>query len=251
MIFETARGKIYYEVIGKGVKNIVLLHNAGGNKNFFTHQLEFLSQIGRVLTIDFLGHGLSEKKELDHTIEEAAQEIIALCQQCGMNDVSVIGLNYGADVGIEMAFRSKMISSLVLIDPPICMSQEVRHYIQDHITVLENPSLPDFISELVQKSFINPETINVEIANNAFNQVERSALASVYRNLLLWDETSSEKIKAISIPMLCILTDAALCSMETLQLLNRNLLFGKVVKSLYWATLEVPDQINPMIKRFL
>ena len=50
---------------------------------------------------------------------------------------------------------------------------------------------------------------------------------------------------------LVILTNGSLCSGADLLQINSQIEIGKVVGSLYWATLEVPDQVNSMILRFL
>ena len=74
----------------------------------------------------------------------------------------------------------------------------------------------------------------------------------MFNSLLEWDKKDAKKqIKDINCPTLCILTDEHHCSYQRIKQENSNLEIGKVICSKCWATLEAPDQVNSMIKRFL
>ena len=48
------------KLTGKGNLNFVLIHNAGGDHRFFTHQIGFLKNYGNVIQLDLQGHGTSK-----------------------------------------------------------------------------------------------------------------------------------------------------------------------------------------------
>ena len=76
-------------------------------------------------------------------------------------------------------------------------------------------------------------------------------LASIFSDLIEWDKTALKKIANLTIPVLCIITDEHHCAFSKLQSCNNKIEIGKVVCSRCWATLEVPEQVNSMILRFL
>lgn len=251
MYYKSDRGNLYFNLMGEGKETFVLLHNAGGNSNFFTHQVNALKQHGKILMIDFLGHGKSDKPDQAYDLEQNAKDVVALCKSINIHQFILVGLNYGADVGIEMATITEDMKAMVLIDPPICMNKKVVGLVQGHIDHLNDDKKPHNPKELVNDSFLHTNDENRLIGEESFTTIPRQSLASLYEHLIQWDKKSSEKLKSIQIPMLCILTDAALCSADEIKKHNKAIKFGKVVDSLYWATLEVPDQVNAMIIRFL
>lgn len=239
---------VHYETHGEGSQTFILLHNAGGNLSFFKPQITFLQTYGKVIAIDLLGHGKSKKPKQDYSVAEYAAAIDNLLNHLNINQAVGIGLNYGANIFIEMG--SEHINSLIMIDPPLFMSDEIRNFVQHHIDDLIS-NKKDYAKDLVNHSFLKADRNSLEVALSAFESTPSSVLASVYTDLLVWDKTSFEKVQQIDIPTLCIMTDGSLCSMAELLKCNPKVKLGKVVESLYWATLEVPDQINAMIARFL
>ncbi len=240
--------QIYYECHGSGPQTYVLLHNAGGDHHFFDPQISFLQNHGRVIAIDLLGHGQSKKPEQAYSLSQHAADINALLSSLNVTNATGIGLNYGANVFIEMG--STQIKRLIMIDPPLFMDDTTRNFVQDHVNDLNNPKNDHYVEDLVSQSFLKGNQTSQDIARNAFQTTPRKILATIYKDLLDWDKNSFSKVQKIDTPSLCIMTDASLCSMAELQACNPKIRLGKVVESLYWATLEVPDQINAMIQRF-
>jgi hypothetical protein len=84
-----------------------------------------------------------------------------------------------------------------------------------------------------------------------FNGVNKKSLTGILRGLLEWDAKSAGILKSIACPTLCILTDEHHCSYEKMHGEAPQFEIGKVIGSKCWATLEVPEQVNAMISRFL
>lgn len=251
MNFQSSRGNLYYNIVGEGKETFVLLHNAGGNSQFFIHQVDVLKQYGKVVTIDLLGHGQSDKPNDKYSLEDNAKDVLSLCESNNFQHFILIGLNYGANVGVEMANISDNIKALILIDPPICMNDKVVELVKGHIEHLKDDSVQNYAEDLVNDSFIHTIDANREIGKASFKAIPRQSLASLYEELIKWDKKSAKKLHSLKLPVLCIMTDAALCSAEEIKRHNSAIKVGKVVDSMYWATLEVPDQVNAMILRFI
>lgn len=236
---------------GNGNLNFILIHNAGGNHYFFTHQIEALKKYGNVIWLDLPGHSNS-KDIASYRMTDLSAIINQVCQQLSLNKICLIGLNNGADIVIDIALTYSLpIKCIILIDPPIFMEQSFVAEIHEFINQLEQDNYDKFVDSLADALFIETDRSNKEIAISAFNGVNKRALQDMFKGLIEWDTQSIGKLKQINYPTLCILTDEHHCTYEKMRQEAPHFVLGKVIGSKCWATLEVPEQINAMIGRFL
>jgi pimeloyl-ACP methyl ester carboxylesterase len=250
---DTIISHIHHSFFGQGDQIYLLMHNAGADHTFLMAQGHFLSQYGRVLMVDLPGHGKSDKSIKEYTIEDLAQNLAELLKYYELKNVVVVGLNFGGDVGIELtASHPELVSHLILIDLPIFMSSSLIRALHDYIQILkENKEVDEMIEALLNHSFIIPTEKLKATARPALKTAPAYVKASVYESLLKWDHQSQNKLNQCKIPILYIDTQESLCGqIDKLQNM-KNIMIGKVIGSKYWPTLEVPDQVNGMIYRFL
>lgn len=237
---------------GSGNLNFVLIHNAGLNHHFFTHQIEMLRKFGTVIQLDLPGSGKSETIS-SYKMNDLSSLVAQICKKLSLQNICLIGLNNGANIALDSALNQALpITRMVLIDPPIFMDKSFVGEINAYIKSLEGGEFNhQAVTALVDALFLNTDSRNKEIAKDAFNGVDKKALQEIFRGLLEWDAKSKGLLKKISCPTLCILTDEHHCSYEKMRLEAPQFEIGKVVGSKCWATLEVPEQVNAMIARFL
>lgn len=238
--------KIFYKSFGSGVKVFLLIHNAGGSHRFFDPQIPILEKLGKVFVLDLPGHGESFS-HLCPKIENFALVVIAFCKKLKIRKVHGIGLNYGANVLLEVAVRSKLISSLIMIDPPIFFTAKVKGLIEENIRSLETQGAAAHAKSIVAASFKNPKEEYTTLAEEVFRNMDMQILADLYRDLLRWDNTSQEIVKKVSIPMLCVLTEGALCEAKALVGCNPTIQIKEIQNALYWATLDAPEQLKEIL----
>jgi hypothetical protein len=239
---------------GLGPLNFVLVHNAGGDHHFFTYQIEMLKKYGDVIWVDLPGHGSSKMDNVvsDYSMDALSLFIVQICEKLALNNISLIGLNNGADIVLNTVLKHTLpIHSIILIDPPIFMGKHFVCEIEDFIKQLECTDYPQFAIQLVDALLSKEDVVNKQLALNAFNRVDRQVLQNIFRGLIAWDKNSSGRLQDIYCPALCISTDEHHCSYKKIIKEAPQFEIGKVVGSKCWATLEVPDQINAMIERFL
>ncbi|MCE3231065.1 MAG: ydjP 1 [Alphaproteobacteria bacterium] len=241
-----------YFIKGTGKQSFILIHNAGGNLHFMKHPFHHLSQKGRVINVDLRGHGESDKPKTHYAASIYAEDLLSLCQKLTIKEATVVGLNYGGVIAVELAnMNPGLVSKLVLIDPPLLMESWVKQLIQNHIEELQDPDMKNFSQQLVESVMVKAAKEDKLMAIKAFDMISRPALISTYRDLLEWDGASHDKIQNCTMPILNIQSSHPFCSEPSLRNLCPHLTTGKVVNSGPWATLEVPSQVNAMIDRFL
>lgn len=236
---------------GKGPLNFILLHNAGGSHLFFTHQIELFKKYGNVIWLDLPGHSQS-KGISKYQMHDLSSLIIQISEDLSLENISLVGLNNGADIVLDLALSASLpIQNLILIDPPLFMDKAFVGEINNFITALDQGDYSKFVTSLVNDLFIRTDLHNKKIALDAFNSVDKKALQMIFQGLIEWDAELDVKLAAITYPTLCILTDEHHCQYAQLKQKAPQFELGKVIGSKCWATLEVPDQVNAMIERFL
>lgn len=250
MFVKIKNKKIYYMDSGCGDKVFLLLHNAGGSHRFFEPQIPILEKLGRVINIDLPGHGESEKIT-NPTVVFFAEVVVVFCEVLKIKNVSGIGLNYGANIFLEIAKISNVLTSIILIDPPMFISSDIQKLIEENIASLKKQDPIEHARELVSQSFKNPTKTFITLAIEVFENTDIHMLAKLYKELLVWDRKSYSLVKTIHIPMIFVLTDASLCDARSLKKANPSVRVEKLLNSLYWATLDCPNKFNDMLRSFL
>ncbi len=165
---------------------------------------------------------------------------------------TIVGLNYGANVALEISkHKPLLISELVLMDPPILMENWVKKIVAHHIEELKVPGDINYAEKFIDGVLMYKKKKNVAIATKAFKGVKNSTLVSVYENLLEWDKGSFERISEYKKPILHIQSQTPFCSEDKLKKFCSHAVTSRVFGSGHWMTLEVPEQVNAMIKRFM
>jgi pimeloyl-ACP methyl ester carboxylesterase len=238
-------------ILGDGSINFILIHNAGGNHKFFTHQIDMLKTMGNVIVLDLPGHGASAVSA-SNGIDASSDLIINVAKEMNLDNICLVGLNNGATIALHTVAQDKLdIHSLILIDPVLFMSAKFIAEVRQFISALDQGDYEVFVRTLVKELFIETKQSNKDIAFNAFMQADRKSLQDMFNSLIDWNTDCRRSIQAVSCPTLCIITDEHHCSYQQIREEAPNFEIGKVSGSKCWATLEVPNQVNAMIQRFI
>ena len=96
---------------------IILIHGFGGSMWQWEHQQKALAVHNRVITIDMLGSGLSDKPEIDYSPTFMLTAFTNFMNNLDIQQATLIGNSMGAGVAIGMALtHPDRVSKLVLID---------------------------------------------------------------------------------------------------------------------------------------
>lgn len=139
-----------------GVKNpdaktLILLHGVPTSSWMYRKVISGLQKNMRVITIDFLGYGSSDKPEADDTIylhEKQAERTLALLDHLGVEQFSVLMHDMGGLVAWELMRSSKnKIKNLIVLNTVI------------NKTGFENPDIDArFFTRQMMKAYNNPVT---------------------------------------------------------------------------------------------
>jgi pimeloyl-ACP methyl ester carboxylesterase len=244
--------EIFFQKKGRGSYQFALIHNAGANHRMMRKVFSHVSKKGVAVSFDWPGHGKSAPSEDgDYSVAAQAEKIARFLKKQGRKKWVLIGLNFGANLAVEIAAcHPEFVSHLVLIEPPILLPPESKLWIEGLIKQLRELSPRAYGKKNAKEVFLFPPTPeDKRIVEKAFEVVDRDMYIATFRGFLQWDKSAVAKLKKLIAPTLHILTTHPFCT--DLSSHVPHVITARVVGSGFWATLEVPEQVNAMIDRFL
>jgi 2-hydroxy-6-oxonona-2,4-dienedioate hydrolase len=108
--------KIAYYEAGKG-SVVVLIHGLGADSRHWAANIDPLSQNFRVIALDQIGYGQSDKPLMRYTVENFSDYLHGFLQELKIPKASLVGNSLGGWVALEFALRHpQMVERLVLVD---------------------------------------------------------------------------------------------------------------------------------------
>jgi 3-oxoadipate enol-lactonase len=100
----------------KSKETIIFLHPAFGDHRCFAKQVDFFSQTYQVITVDLLGHGLSQVGKAKDKIDSSAEHIEEIIKSAGIKSVHLVGVSMGSLIAQYFASKHpKKILSLTVL----------------------------------------------------------------------------------------------------------------------------------------
>lgn len=105
-ILEYPGYNIHYYVSGNPTgPAIVFLHAAFADHRCFNRQLEFFGVNYRVITLDMLGHGLSQASKTSDKIDKTANHIHQILEKEGISETHIVGVSMGSLIAQYFALQ--------------------------------------------------------------------------------------------------------------------------------------------------
>jgi pimeloyl-ACP methyl ester carboxylesterase len=246
---------LFYEEAKGEQRPILLVHGWCCDHSFFAPQFEHFAREGhRVIAVDLRGHGASDKPHADYTMQLFADDLAFLCSELRLEKPVVIGHSMGGVVAFAFAARyPELPSSIVTIDAGLAPPTTVGTALSKFIDGLRGPSYRKVMGDYAETVLFLPtddakrRARILEVMTSAPQHVMVSALEGGHAY------NAGQAKGRIVVPMLYIAADEfpPRADIARLRALVPRLYFGHVVGSGHFCQLEVPDQVNAMIDRFL
>jgi pimeloyl-ACP methyl ester carboxylesterase len=108
------------QVVDRGPREgapIVLIHGFTCAIDWWDRMMPRLERDHRVVAVDLLGHGGSEKPESGYEIENQADLVAEALGRLGVRDATVVGHSLGGTVSVALAERSpRLVERIVIVD---------------------------------------------------------------------------------------------------------------------------------------
>ena len=116
MPFASNRGvKIYYETYGDGPP-MVLVHANPFDHRLFTYQIASFAPDFRLVAMDIRGYGRSDKPETPFTLNDMADDVLAVCAQENISRATFMGVSVGSGISLLIGLdRPQMCNAVILV----------------------------------------------------------------------------------------------------------------------------------------
>jgi pimeloyl-ACP methyl ester carboxylesterase len=178
--FNSSYGKISY-IERDGKDPIIFLHGLGGTGNSWTKLSPYLNEKIGLYLIDLLGHGHSDKPNIDYTIEVQEKAIQEFIISNNIENYTLMGNSYGGWISLRFAVDVREPKKLILEDSAGInitygeVSDETRN---------------EFINRIVKSNDYNSRHVIESIIKNNANpkwKMKEEELAKIKTDtLILW-----------------------------------------------------------------
>lgn len=121
---ETANGRIHLRRAGGEGRPTLVIPTGGGSCAQFAPVISGLADGRSVFAVDYPGNGLSDKSRRKVTIETLAEDMIALLDSLGLEEVDIWGSHTGALVALEVAITAPERVGRVVMEGPVFISKD-------------------------------------------------------------------------------------------------------------------------------
>ena len=114
--------RISFDVFGEGERPVVLVHGLLMNRRMFDRLGQELAERGnRVITVDMLGHGRSDRPEdlRLYSMPLFSRQLVALLDHLEIDKAVIGGTSLGANIALELAVRQPKRAQALFIEMPV------------------------------------------------------------------------------------------------------------------------------------
>jgi pimeloyl-ACP methyl ester carboxylesterase len=234
---------------------VVLVHGWCCDHTFMQPQFDHFAKSGRsVLSLDLRGHGDSDKPVQDYPMSGFSDDIVWMVRELGLERPVVVGHSMGGVIAFDLAVRyPDFPAAIVVLDSSIALTATARAGMSAFIEALAGVRYKDAVEEYAARVLFI-ETDDADRRRRILASMvsaPQSMMVAAFTGLRDFDPAGAEQ--RIVAPSLYIAADEPQprSDMARLHDLIPHLHYGRVVGSGHFCQLEVPDQVNAMIDRFL
>ena len=246
--------RLFYQRVVGPKSPIMFLHGWCCDHTYLQPQFDHFADLGHeVVAVDFRGHGQSDKPISHYSMQLFADDVIAVARHLQLRPPVIVGHSMGGIVAFELAKRSATLpAAIVMLDSAVAIPSASRPGIEPFLSGLRGPGYRHVLADYVRNAlFISTDDRQrrSEIPD-AMAKTPQHVLVSAFEGLRDYDPETGGRVR---VPGLYIDADEPTPRSDTARMrdLAPELLFGKTVASGHFCQLEVPDQINAMIARFI
>jgi len=244
--------KLFFEEAGSGDPPILLVHGWTCDHTYMAPQFEHFRRSHRVIAVDLRGHGQSDKPQQDYTMLAFADDLAWLCEQLKVERPVVVGHSMGGVIAVELAARFPEIpGAVVTLDSPIVPPQELLDGVAaPTIAALRGPDYREVQRRMVAEMLFLPTddpTRKVRIVD-AMSSAPQHVMASAFEGIFC---DTAASVAACKVPLLILMAAQPLSDVAGLRQVCPTAIIGQTVGAGHFHQLEVPEQVNAMVDRFL
>lgn len=244
--------RLCYVETGTGAAPIVFVHGWCCDSSYFAPQAGHFSARHRVVSVDLRGFGASDKPTQEYTIEGFADDLAWLCSELGLERPALVGHSMGGAIALATAARHPGLPrAIALCDPAVLPPEAVRKAMAPFIAALGAPGHLEIASRFMRERLFSPadDAARRERIVAQMCETPQHVMRSAFQNLFAFD--SEAAARACRVPVLLIDAEPPIADRARFRALCPQLQTAQTAGAGHFHQLEVPEQVNAMLERFL
>ncbi len=244
---------IRFRVAGRGQEpdpTIVLVHGFGGDSTFWDAQIEHLAKKHRVVALDLAGHGKSGNDRLTGwTMEAFGDDIRAVCDEIGAENVILVGHSMGGPAILEAAH---LMPGRVAMLVPV----ETFHDVERKMTVEEvnqmlapwKSDYPTAVGDMARNHLFTPDASQAIVERVVSRmQAMRPEFAYAMISQMMWYD-ASVRMDGVTIPIRCINSSAIQpTNVDAARRYAKDFELKTIPGIGHWPMLEAPEPFEKLL----
>lgn len=184
----------YFEE-GQG-ETVIFIHGIGQAMYTFRKNVRVLSEHCHVISIDLLGHGLSDKPDIDYTINDFSKLIVDFMDAMNIEKAALLGFSTGAIIALDVAIKyPKLVSRLILLSPGGLTKTypwQIKHLstpiLSDILFTFFNKSM---LKSVIEDAYYDPSLVTSDLVRHYFKVLSnKENLDSTIVAFSNWDDSN-------------------------------------------------------------
>jgi pimeloyl-ACP methyl ester carboxylesterase len=231
---------------------LVFVHGWACDHTVFAPQVAHFNRSYRVVAVDLRGHGASDAPRQEYTVAGFADDLAWQCAQLGLERPVIVGHSMGGTIALELAARyPSLAAAIVLIDAVILPQPAFVNTLRPLAEALSGPCYPQALDRAAAPLFqpTDDATRKTRLLARMSLTPGHVAASAFANHLIAYDAAAAAA--SCTVPVAYIDAAQSMSDLARFRALCPQLISGQTVGSGHFSPLEVPEQINAMIERFL
>ncbi|EKN65891.1 putative hydrolase [Neobacillus bataviensis LMG 21833] len=243
---------------------LILLHGIGGHVEAYARNIKSLSKHFRVIALDMLGHGYTEKPNFPYTIKVYSDHLLSVIKALSFDKVHLSGESLGGWMSAWFAARHPEYVKTLLLNTPgnIKAKPEVMKKLKESTLKAVLEANYETVRSRLEFLFYDKNFVTDELVETRYKIYTQPEFKEAVHNIVVlqewevrknytWEPEWTHKITA---PTLILMSDhdptATVEDAEYLQQLIPNSKLQIITDAGHWPQWEKPEEFNEIQVKF-
>ena len=243
--------RLAYETAGAGDPPMIFVHGWACDRSYFAPQFRHFAAGHAVVAPDLRGHGESSHPAPGpgiYDIDVLASDVLAVAGAAGSGPPVLVGHSLGALIGLACAARAGAIRALVMVDPAPITNERAKAFFRESVGAVAADDAGAWRMKFVEGMFLPTDAVRRAAIIGQMPSTPPGIAAEIMRAMGEFDAGTLAKA---TVPVVSIGSAVPANASADLRRLCPAIIIGQTVGAGHFNQLEVPDQVNAMIERFL
>jgi pimeloyl-ACP methyl ester carboxylesterase len=244
--------RLAYDAAGAGDPPMIFIHGWCCDRSYFAPQFEHFASGHAVVAMDLRGHGESGRPAArpgGYAMDVMADDVLSVAAAAGCDRPVLVGHSLGALIGLSCAARAGVIRALVMVDPAPITNEKAKRFFRESVAAVAADDNGSWRTTFVEGMFLPTDAARRAAIIEQMTRTPPAISAEVMRVMGEFDGAGA--LAQATVPVLSIGSAVPSNASADLRRLCPAITVGQTVGSGHFNQLEVPDQVNAMIERFL